>query len=201
MTIETNVLTNVSPDLQAEVVEMLPVFIRTLNLIKLLGDTMSEETVAHTMIKLENASSLLEIAADERLPKLLAVLIDKSDLLLSVLDKVAVLEKNGTLDRLLELSQALGVATEALTEHSIKHLTETALPLLEIGDQLLSSSLIKSTPKLLNAVEKTSRDMAGANMQPLSVFGLLGLLKKKEVQEALHFGVQLLGNLSKEEAK
>lgn len=201
MTAETNVLAGVNPELQAEVTEMLPVLVRTLNLVKLVGDTMSEETIAHTMTKLEKASNLLEVVEDERLPRLLDALIEKADLLVSLLDKVEVIVKNGTLDKLLELSQALGVVTDSLTEHSIKHMTETALPLLEMGDQLLSSSVVKSTPKLLGAVEKTVHDIGRVEPQQLSIFGLLGLLKKKEVQQALQFGVTLLGNLSKSETK
>lgn len=201
MTAETNVLAGVNPELQAEVTEMLPVLVRTLNLVKLVGDTMSEETIAHTMTKLEKASNLLEVVEDERLPRLLDALIEKADLLVSLLDKVEVIVKNGTLDKLLELSQALGVVTDSLTEHSIKHMTETALPLLEMGDQLLSSSVVKSTPKLLGAVEKTVHDIGRVEPQQLSIFGLLGLLKKKEVQQALQFGVTLLGNVSKSETK
>lgn len=201
MTAETNVLAGVNPELQAEVTEMLPVLVRTLNLVKLVGDTMSEETISHTMTKLEKASNLLEVVEDERLPRLLDALIEKADLLVSLLDKVEVIVKNGTLDKLFELSQALGVVTDSLTEHSIKHMTETALPLLEMGDQLLSSSVVKSTPKLLGAVEKTVHDIGRVEPQQLSIFGLLGLLKKKEVQQALQFGVTLLGNLSKSETK
>lgn len=201
MTAETNVYAGVKPELQAEVIEMLPVLVRTLNLVKLVGDTMSEETIAHTVIKLEKVSNLLEVLEDERLPKLLDTLIKSSDLLVSLLDKVEVLVKNGTLDKLIELSQVLGVATDSLTEHSIKHMTETALPLLEMVDQFLSSSVVKNMPRLLGAVEKTVHDIGGVEPQKLSIVGILGLLKKKEVQQALQFGVTYLGNLSKSEIK
>lgn len=191
----------VSPELQSEFVEMLPVLVRTLNLIKLVGDTMSEETIAHAMSKLEKASNLLNVVEDERLPKLLDVIIEKSDVLVSLLEKVEVLEKNGSLDKLLELAQAVGIVTDSLTENSIKHITETALPLLEMGDELLSSSLVKSTPKLLSAVEKTIVEMEDEEPAQLSMLKILGLLKKKEVQQALQFGVTLLGNLSTSNTK
>ncbi|HBI03741.1 MAG TPA: hypothetical protein DDY49_06900 [Paenibacillaceae bacterium] len=201
MRAQAKVFPGVSPELQSEFVEMLPVLVRTLNLIKLVGDTMSEETIAHTMSKLEKASNLLTVVEDERLPKLLDVLIEKSDVLVSLLDKVGVLEKNGSLDKLLELGQAIGIVTDSLTENSIKHMTETALPLLEMGDQLLSSSLVKSTPKLVSAVEKTVQDIENEEPTQLSMLKILGLLKKQEVQQAMHFGVTLLGNLSKSNTK
>lgn len=196
MSAKANTLTGVSPGLQEELVEMLPVFVRTLNLIKMAGDTMSEETVSALMMKLEKAANLLEVIDDERLPHLLSAMVEKGDVLVSLLDKITVLEKNGSLDKLLELSQALGTVTDAITEHSVKHLTETALPLVELGDQLLASPAVKNAPKLLQAVEKTVQDMENSKAQQLSVFGLLGLLKKKEVQEAVQFSVALLGNLS-----
>lgn len=201
MRAQAKVFPGVSPELQSEFVEMLPVLVRTLNLIKLVGDTMSEETVAHTMSKLEKASNLLTVIEDDRLPKLLEFMIDKSDVLVSLLDKVAVLEKNGALDKLLELAQAIGIVTDSLTENSIKHMTETALPLLEMGDQLLHSSVVKSAPKLLSAVEKTVQDMEDEEPAQLSMLKILGLLKKKEVQQAMHFGVTLLGNLSTSNSK
>ena len=201
MRAQAKVFPGVSPELQSEFVEMLPVLVRTLNLIKLVGDTMSEETIAHTMSKLEKASNLLTVVEDERLPKLLDVLIEKSDVLVSLLDKVGVLEKNGSLDKLLELGQAIGIVTDSLTENSIKHMTETALPLLEMGDQLLSSSLVKSTPKLVSAVEKTVQDIENEEPAQLSMLKILGLLKKQEVQQAMHFGVTLLGNLTKSNTK
>lgn len=201
MRAQAKVFPGVSPELQSEFVEMLPVLVRTLNLIKLVGDTMSEETVAHTMSKLEKASNLLTVIEDDRLPKLLEFMIDKSDVLVSLLDKVAVLEKNGALDKLLELAQAIGIVTDSLTENSIKHMTETALPLLEMGDQLLHSSVVKSAPKLLSAVEKTVQDMEDEEPAQLSMLKILGLFKKKEVQQAMHFGVTLLGNLSTSNSK
>lgn len=201
MRAQAKVFPGVSPELQSEFVEMLPVLVRTLNLIKLVGDTMSEETVAHTMSKLEKASNLLTVIEDDRLPKLLEFMIDKSDVLVSLLDKVAVLEKNGALDKLLELAQAIGIVTDSLTENSIKHMTETALPLLEMGDQLLHSFVVKSAPKLLSAVEKTVQDMEDEEPAQLSMLKILGLFKKKEVQQAMHFGVTLLGNLSTSNSK
>lgn len=201
MRAEAKAFAGVSPELQSEVVEMLPVLVRTLNLIKLVGDTMSEETIAHTMAKMEKASNLLKVVEDERLPGLLDVLIEKADLLVSLLDKIAVLEKNGSLDKILELAQAIGILTDSMTENSIKHMTETALPLLEMGDQILSSSVVKNTPQLLAAVERTAQEVEATEPPQLSAFKMLGLLKKKEVQQAVHFGVTLLGNLSKTQTK
>lgn len=201
MSTEANTLAGVSPELREEMVEMLPVFVRTLNLIKMAGDTMSEETVSHVMMKLEKAANLLEVVDDDRLPRILSALVDKGDVLVSLLDKITVLEQNGTLDKLLELSQALGTVTDALTEHSVKHMTETALPLVEFGDQLLASPAVKNAPRLLQAVEKTVQEMESSRAQQLSVFGLLGLLKKKEVQEAVQFSVALLGNLSNSQTR
>lgn len=201
MSTKANTVAGVSPELQDEIVEMLPVFVRTLNLIKMAGDTMSEQTVASLMTKLEKAANLLEVVDDERLPRLLNTLVEKGDVLVSLLDKITVLEQNGTLDKLLELSQALGTVTDALTEHSVKHITDTALPLVELGDQLLASPAVKNAPKLLQAVEKTVQEMEGKKAQQLSLLGLLGLLKKKEVQEAVQFSVALLGNLSQDNGR
>lgn len=80
-------------------------------------------------------------------------------------------------------------------------MTAKALPLVEIGDKILSSKAVKKAPQLIDAVNKTIADMENQKPQPLSVFGLLGLLKKKEVQRALQFTVALLGNLSEPQTK
>ncbi len=201
MSTETNVYENISPELREELAEMLPVFVRLLNLIKMAGDAMTEETAAHLTVKLERAANLLQVLDDERLPRLLNGLLEKGDILVSLLNKVTVLEENGTLDKLLELVQALGTVTDALTEESVKHLTGKLLPLVETGDQLLSSSVVKKAPQILDAVDKTVLEMKSRKTEQLSVFGLLGLLKKKEVQEAVQFGTALLKNISNSQTK
>jgi len=197
MRAEAQGIPGVSPELQAELIEMLPVFVRTLNLIKLVGDAMSEETIAHGMSKFEKAANLLKAVEDERLPKLLDKLIENSDVFISLFEKIAILEKNGALDKLLELAQALGIFMDSLTENTIQHMTERTLPLIEVGDQLLSSSLVKNTPKLLSAVEHTIEDMKNEEPSQLSMIKLLSLLKKKEVQQGIQFSVKLLENLAK----
>lgn len=196
MATETKEITGMTPQLQEEVVEMLPVFIRMLNLIKLVSDAMTEETIEHTMARVEKASNLLVFLEDERVPALLSALLDKADGLLVLMDRLSALQQNGTLDKLLELSEALGVVTDSLTEHSIQHLSAKALPVLELGDRLLASPFMTKAPELLAAVEKTSEQMERTTAEPISVFGLLKLMKQTEVQQALRFGTTLLRNLS-----
>lgn len=190
-----------TPELQEELTETLPVFVRFLHGLKMAGDAMTEETISHLTVKLEKAANLLAIIDDDRLPRLLTALLENGDALVSLLEKAAVLHENGTLDKLIELAEALGSVTDALTEETVQQMTAKALPLVEIGDKILSSKAVKKAPQLIDAVNKTIADMENQKPQPLSVFGLLGLLKKKEVQRALQFTVALLGNLSEPQTK
>ncbi|TCS94197.1 DUF1641 domain-containing protein [Hazenella coriacea] len=181
---------------QERVVEMLPVFLDTLSIIKMMSDTLTDETVNGLTQKLEQSSQLLDVLGDERVHHLIDVLLKHSDQLAHVLEKVMVLEKNGTLDKLLELAQTLGVLTDSLTESTVQHLTQQGLQLVEVGDQVLKSSLVKEAPKLIDAVEKTIEQKKDQPVtQNLSLFQLLKLTKEKEIQEAILFGVTLLKNL------
>ncbi|MFS8630466.1 MAG: DUF1641 domain-containing protein [Bacillales bacterium] len=200
MSTKTNML-QLTPELQEELTETLPVFVRFLHGLKMAGDAMTEETISHLTVKLEKAANLLAIIDDDRLPRLLTALLENGDALVSLLEKAAVLHENGTLDKLIELAEALGSVTDALTEETVQQMTAKALPLVEIGDKILSSKAVKKAPQLIDAVNKTIADMENQKPQPLSVFGLLGLLKKKEVQRALQFTVALLGNLSEPQTK
>lgn len=189
----------ISEDVQKELVEMLPVFLRTMNLLKMVGDTMTEETIVSLTEKAERSADLLNFLGDERITKLLTILVDKSDQFISLLDtidRIVVLQKNGTLDRLFELSEVLGVFTEALTESTIQHIVGQAVPLLELGEKITSSSIMKNTPTMLDAVEKTIDEMKTTSPQPMSIIGLLKMMKEKEMQQALHFGITLLKNIN-----
>ncbi|HHY74301.1 MAG TPA: DUF1641 domain-containing protein [Bacillus bacterium] len=188
----------ISEDVQDELIEMLPVFLRTMNLLKMVGDTMTEESIVALTEKAEKSADLLNFLGDERLTTVLAALIDKSDQLvelLNVLDRIVVLQKNGALDRLFELAEVVGVFTDALTEPTIQHIVDRSVPLLELGERIASSPIIKNTPAILDAVEKTTEEMKTASPPTLSVMGLLKIMKQKEIQHAAHFGVAFLKNL------
>ena len=130
MSTKTNML-QLTPELQEELTETLPVFVRFLHVLKMAGDAMTEETTSHLTVKLEKAANLLAIMDDDRLPRLLTALLENGDALVSLLEKVAVLHENGTLDKLIELAEALGSVTDALTEETVQQMTAKALPLVE----------------------------------------------------------------------
>ncbi|WP_017755110.1 DUF1641 domain-containing protein [Calidifontibacillus oryziterrae] len=189
----------ITEDVQNELVEMLPVFVRTMNLVKMVGDTMTEETIVSLTEKAEKSSDLLNYLGDERVTNLLSIVVEKSDQLielLAVLDRLAVLQKNGTLDRLFELAEALGVFTDALTESTIQHLVQSTVPLLELGDKITASPIVKHTPTMLEAIDRTVEDLKTVNPPAISALGLLKVIKQKEVQQALHFGLAFLKNLN-----
>jgi len=196
---KTHLSERISEDVQNEFIEMLPVFLRTMNLLKMVGDTMTEESIVALTKKAERSADIINFLGDERITTLLTILVEKSDQvieLVNVLDRIVALQKNGALDRLFELAEVVGVFTDALTEPTIQHIVGQTVPLLELGERITSSPIIKRTPILLEAVEKTVEEMKTANPPALSVMGLLKLLKQKEVQLALHFGVSLLKNVS-----
>lgn len=196
---KTPISERITEEVQDELIEMLPVFLRTMNLLKMVGDTMTEETIVSVTQKAERSADLLNILGDERLTTLLTALVDKSEQLaglLNVMDRLSVLQKNGTLDRLFELAEVVGVFTDALTEPTVQHLVNKTVPLLELGERVAASPILNSTTAILDAVEKTVEEMKTASPPTLSVMGLLKAMKQKEMQQALHFGVSLMKNLS-----
>ncbi|WP_458413515.1 hypothetical protein ACNQFZ_01050 [Schinkia sp. CFF1] len=196
---KTPISERITEEVQDELIEMLPVFLRTMNLLKMVGDTMTEETIVSVTQKAERSADLLNFLGDERLTTLLTALVDKSEQLaglLNVMDRLSVLQNNGALDRLFELAEGVGVFTDALTEPTVQHLVNKTVPLLELGERVASSPILNSTTAILGAVEKTVEEMKTASPPTLSVMRLLKVMKQKEMQQALHFGVSLMKNLS-----
>lgn len=186
----------ISEEQQEQLVEMLPVFLNSLSIVKMMGDTMTDSTVQDLAQKAEKAADLLEYIGDERITNLIDSMLDKSDQLIAMLDKVIMLQENGSLDKLLQLGEALGVVTDSLTEQTITDLTTKGVQALELGDKVAQSSLVKNAPKMLDAVEQTVDETKDSAAPTMGLFQMLKLMKQKEVQEALHFGTTLLKNIN-----
>lgn len=178
--------------------DLAPVFLDTLGLVKMLGDTLTDKTVSQLGEKMEAASNLLDFLGDERILGLIQTLLEHSDHLILVLDQVMELEKNGTLDKLLRLAETMGILTDAITEETLVYTSRSALRLIELGDQAAQSPLVKEAPRFLGALQQTANEKNG-NKQPFSLLGLLKLTKEREVQDAIHFGIRFLKNLQQTE--
>lgn len=122
-----------SADFQKQWAEMAPVLFDTLSFIQMIGDSLTEETVAHLGKKVEQTSHFIDFLGDERILNLMDNMLNRSDSLIRLLDQMIQLEKSGTLEKLLRLFESIGIIMDALTEETISHLSRRSLYWMEWG--------------------------------------------------------------------
>lgn len=98
---KTYLTEKISEDVQNELIDMLPVFLKTMNLLKMVGDTMTEESIVSLTQKAERSADLLNFLGDERISALLTVLVEKSD---QIIDLVGVLDRQVALEKMVRLT-------------------------------------------------------------------------------------------------
>ncbi|SMO90206.1 DUF1641 domain-containing protein [Melghirimyces algeriensis] len=183
-----------SADFQKQWAEMAPVLFDTLSFIQMIGDSLTEETVAHLGKKVEQTSHFIDFLGDERILNLMDNMLNRSDSLIRLLDQMIQLEKSGTLEKLLRLFESIGIIMDALTEETISHLSRRSLYWMEWGDQVTRSQAFAEIPRLLHALDQTMAETKDS-LKPVSLIQLLKLAKQKEVQWTIQFVSQFLKNV------
>lgn len=183
-----------SADFQKQWAEMAPVLFDTLSFIQMIGDSLTEETVAHLGKKVEQTSHFIDFLGDERILNLMDNMLNRSDSLIRLLDQMIQLEKSGTLEKLLRLFESIGIIMDALTEETISHLSRRSLYWMEWG---IKSPVPKLSRKYRGYYTPLDQTMAETkdSLKPVSLIQLLKLAKQKEVQWTIQFVSQFLKNV------
>jgi uncharacterized protein YjgD (DUF1641 family) len=154
--------------------------------------------------------------SDEMIGRLAGVAADGIDLVDKVnrsgvaraLPAIAALIENGDLDRIVSLARVFGGMEDALSDDMIGRLANIASETVSIIDRLhrdgLSSRLLRLlaefeasglAPKLIGAIDKARAEVASGPAPQGGFGGLISLMKRKDTQEAMQFGLALLNAL------
>ncbi|MDY7081347.1 MAG: DUF1641 domain-containing protein [Halobacteria archaeon] len=104
--------------------------------------------------------------------------------------KVVELERDGTLDELVGLANALTLVSSALDDEMVMSVAGTASSLGEVADAASDEDAVRAIEDTVNAVSEARRDS-----EPVGVLGMLGAMRKPEVRRSLGFMISMAKNL------
>ena len=187
----------------AEDPEAVAAFVRRLDVVNELLDvaTLGVEAADDEMVSsvAENASTLGESAdglAQDGTPRLAASVGDRGDELAEAVETVADLQRDGTLDHLVELADVVALATEAADDEMVSSVAGTAGSLGELADEAADPGTVRGARTLLRALgDAGSPDAAYREVGPL---GLVRALRDPEVKRGLAFLIAMARGIGRE---
>lgn len=182
---QKEVLQSINPEVLSSLLSKAEVLDDALTMVKIASDALTSETIENVTKKIEKTAVLIELIEKPGLMKMLDELVTVGERLLPILDRVAELTENGTLEKLLELAEASGILVDAVTETTIDHATKKINQLTELSDQLLNSTMMKAMPRILEISDSAYNEVSQLEQKPIGIFGLMSLLKEPAVQRLL----------------
>ncbi len=120
-----------------------------------------------------------------------------------ILKKIVYLEKNGSLDNLIEIADTVSLLTEAMDDEMVKSLSKLESSLGELANTTSDTDITKSLKIILESIGETNE--IEKPPEKIGMFGLLKALRDPKVQRGLGFLIlitKLIGkNIEKTENK
>ena len=116
--------------------------------------------------------------------------------LAQTVDRLATLQRTGTLDRLFEVADALALVTDAADDEMIESLAATGTSLGELADTAADDQVRAGLVDLLEGVGRADTEAA----EPVGALGLVGALRDPEVKDGLGYLLALARGVGAERA-
>ncbi|MFW6382612.1 MAG: DUF1641 domain-containing protein [Haloferacaceae archaeon] len=123
-----------------------------------------------------------ELAGQETV-ELTAAVGENGDDLAAAIQRVAALQRTGTLDRLAEVGDAVALLTDAMDDEMVETLASTGTSLGELADTASEEAVSHGLVRMLNGVG----DADASEVDPLGPIGLLGALRDPEVKAGMGY--------------
>lgn len=143
--------------------------------------------------------SMIEFADDVVQPEtldLLRKLPDVSKNLENTLDKVKVIEENGTLETLFHLMEMIGTMKNSMTGPMISDMVEKGIQGAEFADDLIQKGALHLVDGMVTAFDKAEEERKGK--EPLSTFQMVRALSDKETREGISLLLSFVKHLPTE---
>jgi len=105
------------------------------------------------------------------------------DELARAIEQIAVLQRTGTLDQLVELADALALVTDAMDDRMVETLAETGTSLGEVADTAADDDVRRGLVRTLEGVGRASAE----EPESLGPIGLVGALRDPEVKAGMGY--------------
>ncbi|MFC6875339.1 helical membrane plugin domain-containing protein [Halobellus marinus] len=183
-----------NPEAVASLLERSGQLGQLLDALALVEDGLDDEMVE----RLTGDATTLGMAASElaepETARLTASVGQHGDELATTVERLAALERTGTLDRLFELADALALVTDAADDEMIETLTETGTALGEVADTAADDEVRTTLTHLLAGIGQADTDAA----EPVGAVGLLRALRDPEVKAGMGYLVALARGVGNE---
>lgn len=129
---------------------------------------------------------IIEVADDIVQPEtidLLRKLPDVSRSLEHTLDKIKIIEENGTLDTLIHLAELVGTMKNSMTGPMISDMVDKGIQGVEFADDLLQKGALQLVDGMVTAFDKAQQERK--DKEPLSTLQMLRTLTDKETREGI----------------
>ncbi|MFC7229275.1 DUF1641 domain-containing protein [Salinirubellus salinus] len=151
------------------------------------------ETAAALLARSGQLSTLVDEAVVEDLPsgdvpdthraELDAAVGQHGTELAAAVERVAMLQRTGTLDRLTEIADAMALLTDAMDDEMVETLAATGTSLGELADTASDDEVRRGLARVLEGVGTASAEEA----TPVGPLGLVGALRDPEVQAGMGY--------------
>lgn len=154
------------------------------NTVSLLADAMDDEMVTSMMGMGTTLAEAGDGMATEGTVRMAESVGENADDLDAALSKMVRLERDGTLDDLLEASNAVSLAADAMDDEMIVSVMGMVGDLGQAADGAAQTNAIRTFQAMTDALDEAA-DFEEA--EPVGMFGMLSKMRDPEVQQGLGF--------------
>lgn len=154
----------------------------------------SPEEVAARLEEMDVEDEVLEdVDTDVEGGQVRQTVEDNQEELSEGLEKVARLERDGTLDELVEIADAVTVLSSALDDEMVMSVAEMGGSFGEVADTASEDDSVDTLDSAVRSLSKAKRES-----EPMGLLGAVRASRSKEFRRSLGFLVSVAQNLGKE---
>ncbi len=176
-----------NPETVARLLEQSGQLSATLDALALVEDGLDDEMVE----SLTGDATTLGLAAtelaDQGTVELGAAVGENGDELAAAVEQIAVLQRTGTLDRLVAVADAVALLTDAMDDEMVETVASTGTALGELADTATDDEVSHGLARMLHGVGEAGAGEA----DPVGPLGLLSALRDPEVKAGMGYLVAI----------
>jgi uncharacterized protein YjgD (DUF1641 family) len=172
-----------NPETVAALLEQSGQLSALLDTLTLVEDSLDDEMVESLTSDATTLGLAATELADQETVELSAAVGQNGDELADAVERVAMLQRSGTLDQLTEVADVIALLTDAMDDEMIETAAATGTSLGEVADTAADDEVRRGLVRILHGVGHADAEAA----EPVGLVGLLGALRDPEVQAGMGY--------------
>ena len=172
-----------NPETVAALLEQSGQLSALLDALALVTDSLDDEMVESLTSDATTLGLAATELAGEETVELSSAVGRNGDDLADAVERVATLQRSGTLDRLTEIADAVALLTDAMDDEMVETVAATGTSMGEIADTAADDEVHRGLVRMLEGVGAAGAEEA----EPIGPVGLLGALRDPEVKAGMGY--------------